>query len=38
MLKYRIREGSLIDLVRHGLVGLGFWAVIFWAIVTTYPY
>ena len=40
--RYRVREDSLIDLVRHGLVGvgflgIGFWAVIFAAIVTTYP-
>lgn len=36
-MRYRVREGSLIDRVRYGLLGFGFWAVIFAAIVTTYP-
>lgn len=33
---YRVREGSLIDLVRYGIAGGSFWAIIIWAIVTTY--
>lgn len=37
MKKYRVREGSVADRTRRVLLGLGFWAVIFGAIVTTYP-
>ena len=37
MSKYRIREGSVADRARYVLLGLGFWAMIFGAIVTTYP-
>jgi hypothetical protein len=36
-MRYRVRQGSAIDRVRYGLLGIGFWAVIFAAIVTTYP-
>ena len=36
MQKYRVREGSLIDHVRHGALWTGFVGVLFWAIVTTY--
>lgn len=37
MKKYRVREGSTIDFVRACALAAGFWAVIFAAIVTTYP-
>lgn len=37
MRKYRAREGSAIDFVRACALATGFWAVIFAAIVTTYP-
>ena len=36
-MKYRVREGSIADHARVVLAGVGFWAVIFWGIVTTYP-
>ena len=38
MKKYRIREGSIADIARAVFLGVGFWAIIFWSIVTTYPY
>ena len=37
MKKYRIREGSIADIGRYVIVGIGFWSIIFAAIVTTYP-
>jgi len=37
MKRYRIREGSAADLFRIVLTAVAFWAVIFEAIVTTYP-
>lgn len=38
MKKYRVREGSMADHLRICAAGAGFWAVIFAAIITTYPY
>lgn len=38
MKKYRVREGSIADWARAIALGVGFWAMIFAAIVTTYPY
>ena len=35
--RWRIREGSIADYGRMVLVAAGFWAVIFAAMVTTYP-
>lgn len=35
-MKYRVREGSIADYARIAIVSAGFWAVILWAIVTTY--
>lgn len=37
MKKYRVREGSIADYARNIALGVGFWGVIFWGIVTTYP-
>lgn len=37
MKKYRVREGSIADYVRMIVLSAAFWAVIFGAIVTTYP-
>lgn len=37
MKKYRVREGSIADHARFFALAAGFWAVIFGAIVTTYP-
>ena len=36
MSKYRIREGSIADYAIAAVGSTGFWAIIFWAIVTTY--
>ena len=35
--RWRIREGSIADHGRYVLAAIGFWAVIFGAIVTSYP-
>ena len=37
MKKYKIREGSIADYVRMIALAAAFWAVIFGAIITTYP-
>lgn len=37
MKKYKIREGSIADYARIIALSAAFWAVIFGAIVTTYP-
>lgn len=37
MKKYKVREGSIVDHARACALAAGFWAVIFGAIVTTYP-
>ena len=37
MKKYRVREGSIADYGRVILLGIGFWALFFAAVVTTYP-
>lgn len=37
MKKYKVREGSIADHVRAGALAVGFWAVIFGAIITAYP-
>lgn len=36
MKKYTVREGSIADVARAVLLAVGFWSLIFWAIVTTY--
>ena len=36
-MKYKIREGSIADYARIVALGSGFWALFFWAVVTTYP-
>lgn len=33
---YRVREGSLIDKMRYGMAGIGFWAVIIGTFYLTY--
>ncbi len=37
MKRYRIRENSIVDVARILALAAGFWAVIFAAILTTYP-
>lgn len=37
MKKYRVREGSIADYGRMIALSAAFWAVIFGAIITTYP-
>ncbi len=37
MKKYRVREGSIADYARMIALSAAVWAVIFGAIVTTYP-
>lgn len=37
MKRYRVREGSPADIMRALALGAGFWGIIFWAIITTYP-
>lgn len=37
MKKYRVKEGSIADHTRVILVAAGFWGLIFWGIVTSYP-
>lgn len=34
---YRVREGSVADYARVGLAAVGFWAMFFAVMVTTYP-
>lgn len=36
--RYQIREGSVADIARAVVLGAAFWGVIFWAILTSYPY
>ena len=36
-MKYRVREGSIVDYARGIALCAGFVCVLFWAIVTTYP-
>ena len=35
--RFRIREGSLADYARIVALGVGFWGLFFWAVVTSYP-
>ena len=37
MRKYRVREGSVADHGRYALAIIGFWAMFFAVMVTTYP-
>ena len=37
MKKYRVREGSIAGWARVVMTALAFWALIFWAVVTSYP-
>ena len=37
MRRYKVRDGSIADYLRITAASVGFWAVIFWAILTTYP-
>lgn len=37
MKKYRVREGSIIDLFRYGMAGLIFGLVMAWAANSVYP-
>lgn len=37
MKKYRVREGSIIDWFRYGMVGLVFGLVMAWAMNSVYP-
>lgn len=35
--RWHVREGSPADIMRTVALAAGFWGVIFWAIITTYP-
>ncbi len=37
MKRYKVRENSIADWARMLALAAGFWAMIFWAIVTSYP-
>lgn len=37
MKKYTVREGSIADYARFIILCIGFWALFFAAVVTTYP-
>ena len=37
MKKYRIREGSIADYGRVALASMAFWALIGYAVLTSYP-
>lgn len=36
-MRYRVRRGSIADYVRIGALAIGFWSVLIWAMVTSYP-
>lgn len=38
MRRVRVKEGSIADYCRVIALGCGFWGLIFWAILTSYPY